>query len=260
MTVAAGTNATTSGPVGSRKSIVTRSVREAKRQWLWGYTLAFVVLLYLPSVFILIFSFNSGIHIAFPLKEWTTNWYVQLSQDGALLEAAGNSLKVASAASFFSTVIGTLGAFALVRYRWPGGQAITGLGRRTLPGAVLAGQRLCLVTDVLADGLQDLLHVPERVGGVLQRLRIGQLGGGRVVLGMVGVLARDGRQDLLPRPAAVVRGAGVAVAVAAAVRHAVRAPVRHTPNQRDISRATPAVPDRPGPRMAARTRRSLPAM
>jgi spermidine/putrescine transport system permease protein len=102
-------------------------MRGARRHWLWGYTLLFAVILYLPSVFILIFSFNSGIHIAFPLKEWTIDWYRQLGQDDALLEAAGNSLKVAAAAAISSTAIGTLGAFALVRYRWPGGQAITGL-------------------------------------------------------------------------------------------------------------------------------------
>src|SRR6202012_2777638 len=85
MTVASSTDTTASAVTGSRRSIVTRSVRSAKRQWLWGYPLLFVVLLYLPSVFIMIFSFNSGIHIAFPLKEWTTSWYVQLSQDDAIL-------------------------------------------------------------------------------------------------------------------------------------------------------------------------------
>ncbi|HXU58835.1 MAG TPA: ABC transporter permease [Verrucomicrobiae bacterium] len=104
-----------------------RSIRGVKRQWLWGYTLLFAIVLYLPSVFVLIFSLNSGIHIAFPLKEWTFDWYRQMAADDALLEAAGNSLKVAAAASVLATTIGTLGAFALVRYRWPGGQALTGL-------------------------------------------------------------------------------------------------------------------------------------
>jgi spermidine/putrescine transport system permease protein len=156
MTVAASTGATTSGPARSAKSLVTRSVRSAKRQWLWGYTLLFVALLYLPSVFILIFSFNSGIHIAFPLKDWTMNWYVQLSQDDALLEAAGNSLKVATAASIFSTVIGTLGAFALVRYRWPGGQAITGLSMLPLlmPSIIMA---IALLVLLRAIGLDNSL-------------------------------------------------------------------------------------------------------
>jgi spermidine/putrescine transport system permease protein len=156
MTVASSTDTTTHVAAGSRKSIVTRSVRSAKRQWLWGYTLLFVVLLYLPSVFILIFSFNSGIHIAFPLKEWTTSWYVQLSQDDALLEAAGNSLKVASAASIFSTAIGTLGAFALVRYRWPGGQAITGLSMLPLlmPSIIMG---IALLVLLRAAGLDNSL-------------------------------------------------------------------------------------------------------
>src|SRR5262249_27708593 len=110
----------------------------------------------LPSVFILIFSFNSGIHIAFPLKAWTLDWYVQLSQDDSLLEAAGNSLKVASAASFFSTAIGTLGAFALLRYRWPGGQAITGLSMLPLlmPSIIMG---IALLVLLRAAGLDNSL-------------------------------------------------------------------------------------------------------
>lgn len=133
-----------------------RAVRSAKRQWLWGYTVLFAVLLYLPSVFILIFSFNSGIHIAFPLKEWTFDWYRQMAQDDALLTAAFNSLKVASAASLCATAIGTLGAFALVRYRWPGGQAITGLSMLPLlmPSIIMG---IALLVLLRAAGLDNSL-------------------------------------------------------------------------------------------------------
>lgn len=135
---------------------IVRAMKGARRHWLWGYTLLFAVILYLPSVFILIFSFNSGIHIAFPLKEWTTDWYRQLGQDDALLEAAGNSLKVATAAAISSTVIGTLGAFALVRYRWPGGQAITGLSMLPLlmPSIIMG---IALLVLLRAIGLDNSL-------------------------------------------------------------------------------------------------------
>jgi spermidine/putrescine transport system permease protein len=156
MTVAADTSASETTPRRSVGAAVSRTVRGAKRQWLWGYTLVFVVLLYLPSVFILIFSFNSGIHIAFPLKNWTIDWYVQLSQDDALLDAAANSLKVASAASICATIIGTLGAFALVRYRWPGGQAITGLSMLPLlmPSIIMG---IALLVLLRAAGLDNSL-------------------------------------------------------------------------------------------------------
>jgi spermidine/putrescine transport system permease protein len=135
---------------------IARAFKGAKRHWLWGYTLLFAVILYLPSVFILIFSFNSGIHIAFPLKEFTFDWYRQLGQDDSLLAAAGNSLKVAAAASISATVIGTLGAFALVRYRWPGGQAITGLSMLPLlmPSIIMG---IALLVLLRAAGLDNSL-------------------------------------------------------------------------------------------------------
>jgi spermidine/putrescine transport system permease protein len=135
---------------------IARAFKGAKRHWLWGYTLLFAVILYLPSVFILIFSFNSGIHIAFPLKEFTFDWYRQLGQDDSLLAAAGNSVKVAAAASISATVIGTLGAFALVRYRWPGGQAITGLSMLPLlmPSIIMG---IALLVLLRAAGLDNSL-------------------------------------------------------------------------------------------------------
>jgi len=151
MTAASVTTDTTARPL-----TLKRAVRGAKRQWLWGYTLLFAVLLYLPSVFILIFSFNSGIHIAFPLKDWTFDWYRQMAQDDSLLSAALNSLKVATAASLCATAIGTLGAFALVRYRWPGGQAITGLSMLPLlmPSIIMG---IALLVLLRAAGLDNSL-------------------------------------------------------------------------------------------------------
>jgi spermidine/putrescine transport system permease protein len=156
MTAVHGTTTLGSAATTSAKSTVNRAIKGAKRQWLWGYTLVFAVVLYLPSVFILIFSFNSGIHIAFPLKTWTVDWYVQLSQDDALLDATLNSLKVASAAALLATAIGTLGAFALVRYRWPGGQAVTGLSMLPLlmPSIIMG---IALLVLLRAAGLDNSL-------------------------------------------------------------------------------------------------------
>jgi len=111
---------------------ITRAARTMQRHWLWGYTLLFAVILYLPSVFILLFSFSAGIHVAFPLKSFTFDWYLALAHNDALLAAAGNSLKVAFAASLAATLIGILGGFTLVRYRWPGGKSITALSMMPL--------------------------------------------------------------------------------------------------------------------------------
>ncbi|HEY4163146.1 MAG TPA: ABC transporter permease [Dongiaceae bacterium] len=110
------------------------------KHWLWGYTLAFVVLLYLPSACIVLFSFNSGIHIAFPLASFTTSWYQGMARNGSLIEAAINSFKVGLPAATASTVIGVLGAFGLVRFHLKGGKTITALSVMPLliPSIILA--------------------------------------------------------------------------------------------------------------------------
>src|SRR5690348_14235434 len=88
-----------------------------ERRWLYVYVPIFAVLLYLPSFMILLFSLNDGIYVAFPLKGFTTNWYHKLAENEALLRAAGNSFLVGFFAATFATIFGTLGAFAIVRYR-----------------------------------------------------------------------------------------------------------------------------------------------
>ncbi len=120
-----------SAHVSARRPL-RHALRRLQQHWLWGYTALFAVILYLPSAFILLFSFNSGIHVAFPLKDWTFDWYLALGRNDALLAAAGNSLKVATAASLIATTIGILGGFALVRHRWPGGKALTALSMMPL--------------------------------------------------------------------------------------------------------------------------------
>lgn len=126
------------------------ALRRLKRQWLWIYTAIFAVILYLPAAFILLFSFNSGIHVAFPLKEWTFGWYRALGENDALLAAAGNSLRVAFAASLVATVLGVLGGFALVRYRWPGGQGIAALSMMPLliPSIIMGIALLVLLRTI----------------------------------------------------------------------------------------------------------------
>ena len=109
--------------LGRRRKVPPRKVPWVldlvERRWLYVYVPLFAVLLYLPSFFILLFSLNDGIYVAFPLKGFTTIWYEKMAANGALLEAAGNSFAVGLFAATLATVFGTLGAFAVVRYRLP---------------------------------------------------------------------------------------------------------------------------------------------
>ncbi len=88
-----------------------------ERRWLTVYVPLFAIILYLPSLLILLFSLNDGIHVAFPLKGFTTAWYGKLVENAALLRSARNSFVVGLFAATCATIAGTLGAFAIVRYK-----------------------------------------------------------------------------------------------------------------------------------------------
>ena len=118
-----------------------------ERRWLYVYVPLFAVLLYLPSFMILLFSLNDGIYVAFPLKGLTTMWYHKLAENEALLRAAGNSFAVGFFAATFATIFGTLGAFAIVRYRLRLAKAMTVLANLPLliPAIILGIAMLVLL-------------------------------------------------------------------------------------------------------------------
>jgi spermidine/putrescine transport system permease protein len=84
------------------------------------YAAVFAVFLYLPILFIPIFSFNSGVYVKFPLEGFTVNWYVDLFNREPLQQAFWNSIKVATTVSLLSTLVAIPAALAIARYRMPG--------------------------------------------------------------------------------------------------------------------------------------------
>ena len=84
------------------------------------YAGAFAVFLYLPILFIPIFSFNAGWYVKFPLEGFTLHWYADLFQRETLTRAFWNSVKVAGFVSVLSTLIAIPAALAIARYRMPG--------------------------------------------------------------------------------------------------------------------------------------------
>jgi len=84
------------------------------------------VLLYLPIVVLIVFSFNDS-RSSLAWRGFTTDWYVKLIEDGDLLVAAGNSAVVALLAATCATFVGTLTALALYRYRFHGKRLAEGL-------------------------------------------------------------------------------------------------------------------------------------
>jgi putrescine transport system permease protein len=88
-----------------------------------GWLSAGYVFLYLPIVALIIFSFNDS-----PLpnvwRGFTLKWYVQLASDGEMLSGLWLSLKIAFLTACGAVVLGTLAAFALVKYKRFGGRTL----------------------------------------------------------------------------------------------------------------------------------------
>jgi len=91
------------------------------------YAAIYLTFIYLPVLFLPLFSFNDSIYIAFPLKGFTFEWYKQMAANPGLIKALMNSLKVGVVVAISSTLLGTLAAKAVTRYRMPGRGPVVGL-------------------------------------------------------------------------------------------------------------------------------------
>ena len=88
------------------------------------YATIFLIVLYVPILFIPLFSFNDSLYVRFPLTWFTFNWYVDLWSRDSVWEALGNSMKVGITVSIISTILGVVAARAITRYRLPGKSAL----------------------------------------------------------------------------------------------------------------------------------------
>jgi putrescine transport system permease protein len=83
--------------------------------------------LYLPIAILVIYSFNAS-RLVTVWGGWSTRWYAELFADGAMLQAAGVSLRLAALSASAATVLGTLAAIALTRAgRFRGRTLFTGM-------------------------------------------------------------------------------------------------------------------------------------
>ena len=111
------------------------------------YAVIYVGYLYLPVLFLPLFSFNDSIYISFPLRGWTVKWYQIMLANEALHRALMNSLKVGITTALISTFLGILGARAVTRYRLPGQKPVVGAIMLPLvvPEIILAMALLILI-------------------------------------------------------------------------------------------------------------------
>jgi spermidine/putrescine transport system permease protein len=84
--------------------------------------------LFLPIVVIVVNSFNST--TSKPYLSWkgfTFDWYIKLFDNRLLLQSFENTIIIAIASTILATIIGTLGAVGMYKYKFKGKSIIDGL-------------------------------------------------------------------------------------------------------------------------------------
>ncbi|RRR75459.1 MAG: ABC transporter permease [Candidatus Viridilinea halotolerans] len=95
-------------------------------QALRSYAILVYAFLYLPIVVLVIFSFTRD-EFGVRWTGFTLDWYIRLFNNPRLMGAAVNTLIVGVASTLVATLLGTLLALALERYRFRGRGAVDGL-------------------------------------------------------------------------------------------------------------------------------------
>jgi spermidine/putrescine transport system permease protein len=118
-----------------------------------AYYFGLVALLYLPIAILFLFSINANTFLAFPLQGFTLEWYQKLLASEALLRSARSSLIVALASSFAATLLGTMVAVVMMRYKFRGKSLLVALAVLPLivPYVVLAVALLLLFSVLKVD-------------------------------------------------------------------------------------------------------------
>ena len=124
-----------------------------------GWLTAGFVFLYLPIVALVVYSFNDS-PIPNVWRGFTLKWYAALAQDHELQAGLWLSLKIAFFTACGAVVLGTLAAFALVKYkRFFGRTVFSGMVNAPLvmPEVVIGLSLLLMLVSV-----QRALGFPER--------------------------------------------------------------------------------------------------
>jgi len=103
--------------------------------------------LFLPILVLILFSFNtSRLNIVF--EGFTLHWYEDLFKNTVLLDSLKNTLFVAIISTGISTIIGTVSAYALHKFKFPFKSFINGLLYIpiVIPEIVLGISLLCIYT------------------------------------------------------------------------------------------------------------------
>jgi spermidine/putrescine transport system permease protein len=96
------------------------------KMMLWANAIFSFIFLYAPIVVLVAFSFNDS-RLGARWEGFTLRWYGEMLTSSSVLSAMANSLIVAFVATIISTIIGTMTALAMERYRFRGQKAYDGI-------------------------------------------------------------------------------------------------------------------------------------
>lgn len=115
------------------------------------YAVLFVAFLYGPVLLMPLFSVNDANFATFPLSGFTLRHYGAMAANASMMQALGNSLRVAVGVAVVSTALALPAALALARYRLPGKGPILGFIMLPLvvPSIVLGVALLVVIIQIL---------------------------------------------------------------------------------------------------------------
>jgi spermidine/putrescine transport system permease protein len=125
------------------------SVKGPRYGALGVYAVLYLAFIYIPVMFLPLFSFNDSIYIAFPLQGFTLEWYEQMANSDGLIDALYNSIKLGCVVAVLATILGTFAAKAVTRYKMPGrGPVITFIMLPLVIPGIILGIALLVIANM----------------------------------------------------------------------------------------------------------------
>ncbi len=116
----------------------------------WAGVFAVLLFLFIPIAILVLFSFNAGGSLSFPIDGLSLRWYQAVLADPVYQASLQNSFFVAVVVAVTTTLLGTLASFALTLapVRWRAFASVLFFAPITLPGLFLGLSLLSLFAQV----------------------------------------------------------------------------------------------------------------
>lgn len=126
------------------------------------YIICFLIGFFLvsPILIVIPMSFSSEAYLQFPPPGYSWRWYITFFTDPSWLKPTAYSFQIAILTMIFSTILGTLASFGLVRGRF--------WGRQTLFTFLISPMIVPIIIIAVAIyGLFSLLHLTDTITGLV---------------------------------------------------------------------------------------------